>query len=76
MTARGTVIGAVLIRIVVLLAGTILMATDLEVGMRVHVDGVEVEVPGSALLSVAQFGSLLRESTATTLLQAIATVPA
>ncbi|REJ69378.1 MAG: DNA polymerase III subunit beta [Planctomycetota bacterium] len=40
----------------------ILMATDLEVGIRAVVPGVEVEVPGSALLPLSQFGPILRES--------------
>jgi DNA polymerase-3 subunit beta len=39
-----------------------LMATDLEVGIRYDVAGIEVEAPGAALLSVARFGSILRES--------------
>ena len=37
-------------------------ATDMEVGVRLNVAGVEVEKPGSAVLSVANFGSILRES--------------
>ena len=40
----------------------ILMATDLEVGIRYSVDGIEVESPGSAVLPVSRFGSILRES--------------
>ncbi|HEX3600627.1 MAG TPA: DNA polymerase III subunit beta, partial [Lacipirellulaceae bacterium] len=39
-----------------------LMATDLEVGIRYEVTGVEVDVPGAAVLPVARFGSILRES--------------
>lgn len=39
-----------------------LTATDLEVGIRVELDDQEVETPGNALLSVSQFGSILRES--------------
>lgn len=39
-----------------------LMATDLEVGIRYDVSGIEVEAPGAALLPVARFGSILRES--------------
>jgi DNA polymerase-3 subunit beta len=38
------------------------MATDLEVGMRYQVAGIEVEAPGAALLPVGRFGSILRES--------------
>lgn len=45
----------------------VLMATDLEVGIRIDIADLDVEVPGSALLSVAQFGSILRESSDTTL---------
>ena len=40
----------------------IVMATDLEVGVRVQVTGIEVEVPGSAILPIQRFGSILRES--------------
>jgi DNA polymerase-3 subunit beta len=39
-----------------------MMATDLEVGIRYEVTGVEVDVPGAAVLPVARFGSILRES--------------
>lgn len=39
-----------------------IMATDLEVGIRVELDGFQVESPGQAILPVAQFGSILRES--------------
>ncbi len=41
---------------------TILIATDMELGIRIAVDDVEVETPGSAVLPVARFGSLLREN--------------
>lgn len=41
----------------------VLLATDMEVGIRIEVSGLTTEVPGSALLSVLQFGSILREST-------------
>lgn len=40
-----------------------LMATDLEVGIRYNVAGVEVNSPGAAILSVGRFGSIVREST-------------
>ncbi len=40
---------------------TTLMATDTEVGIRQEVDGVDVAVPGSVVLPVARFGSILRE---------------
>ena len=39
-----------------------LMATDLEVGIRYEVAGIEVDAPGAAVLPVARFGSILRES--------------
>ncbi len=39
-----------------------LMATDMEIGIRLTVQGLEVEAPGIAVLPVASFGSILRES--------------
>jgi DNA polymerase III subunit beta len=42
--------------------GSILMATDLEVGIRHRVIGMKVEQPGSAILPTARFGSILRTS--------------
>jgi DNA polymerase-3 subunit beta len=39
-----------------------LMATDLEVGIRYDLGGVDVETPGAAVLPVGRFGSILRES--------------
>ncbi|MCA9151565.1 MAG: DNA polymerase III subunit beta [Planctomycetales bacterium] len=39
-----------------------LIATDMEVGIRIDVPDQQAEIPGSALLSVAQFGSILREA--------------
>jgi DNA polymerase III subunit beta len=42
--------------------GGVLLATDLEVGVRMNVQGIEVERPGAAVLPVARFGSILRES--------------
>ena len=45
-----------------------LIATDMEVGVRIEVPEQTADVPGSALLSVSQFGSILRESTDETLL--------
>jgi len=39
-----------------------LMATDTEVGIRVIVEGVSVEVPGNIVLPVDLFGNILRES--------------
>lgn len=42
---------------------TTLLATDMEVGVRIDVPGIQVEIPGSALLPVGRFGMILREST-------------
>lgn len=41
---------------------TVLMATDLEVGVRVEVPGFEVAAPGSVILPTGRFGAILRES--------------
>ena len=41
---------------------TILMATDMEVGIRIHVADVEVSSAGSAILPVGRMGSILREN--------------
>lgn len=43
--------------------GSILMATDLEVGIRHRVLGMKVERAGSAVLPTARFGSILRTGT-------------
>ncbi len=43
--------------------GATLMATDLEVGIRIAVPGIAVETPGSAVLPIARFGPILRECT-------------
>jgi DNA polymerase III subunit beta len=43
-------------------SGGMLLATDMEVGVRLAVPGLEIEKPGSVVLPVARFGSLLRES--------------
>lgn len=40
----------------------ILSATDMELGVRSELTGVTVEAPGSALVPVTRFGSILRES--------------
>jgi DNA polymerase-3 subunit beta len=45
----------------------LLMATDLEVGVRVEVEGITAEVGGSAVLPVQRFGNILRESSDETL---------
>jgi DNA polymerase-3 subunit beta len=42
--------------------GGVVLATDLEVGIRVEVPGIEAETPGSVVLPIARFGSILRES--------------
>jgi DNA polymerase-3 subunit beta len=42
--------------------GSVLMGTDLEVGIRHRVLGVKVERPGSVILPTAQVGSILRTS--------------
>jgi DNA polymerase-3 subunit beta len=47
--------------------GAALTATDLEVGIRHAVAGVDVEAAGSVVLPVARFGSILRESADQTL---------
>ena len=39
-----------------------LMATDLEVGIRIELVGFEVEAPGTAVLPIKRMGSILRES--------------
>ncbi|MCA9259647.1 MAG: DNA polymerase III subunit beta [Planctomycetales bacterium] len=41
----------------------VLSATDLEIGIRYVVSGVEVSTPGQALLPVTRFGAILREGT-------------
>jgi len=48
--------------------GGVLMGTDLEVGIRCRVSGIEVETPGTVILPVGRFGSILRESSDQTLL--------
>ncbi len=46
----------------------VLLATDLEIGIRVEVPGLEVETEGTALLPIGRFGSILRETTSETVL--------
>jgi DNA polymerase-3 subunit beta len=41
----------------------ILMGTDLEVGIRIEVEGITVDAPGSVVLPISRFLSILREST-------------
>ena len=43
--------------------GAILMATDLEVGIRHRVMGMKVDQPGAVILPTARVGSILRTST-------------
>jgi DNA polymerase-3 subunit beta len=43
-------------------SGAILLATDLEVGIRLQVPNIQAQVPGSAILPLGRFGSILRES--------------
>lgn len=50
------------IKLVASKTGTIFMATDLEVGVRLEVEGVDVQKEGSVLLPVANFGAILREN--------------
>lgn len=50
------------VRLDVTKSGALLMASDMEVGIRMEVLGIEVGVEGKALLPVARFGSILRES--------------
>ncbi len=41
---------------------TVLLATDLEISIRIDVGGMEVETPGAALLPIGRIGPILRES--------------
>lgn len=43
-------------------SSAIVLATDLEVGVRTTVSAVDVQVPGAVIFPVARFGSILRES--------------
>jgi DNA polymerase-3 subunit beta len=47
--------------------GAILLATDLEIGIRLQVPGIQVQTAGSAILPLGRFGSILRESSDATL---------
>ena len=40
-----------------------MLATDMEVAIRLEVPGIQVETPGNAVLPVGEFGSILRENT-------------
>ncbi|MBC8353500.1 MAG: DNA polymerase III subunit beta [Planctomycetes bacterium] len=50
------------IKLEVTTAMTTLMATDMEVGIRIEVGGIEVEQAGTILAPVSLLGSILRES--------------
>ena len=50
------------VKLEVTASGAMLMATDLEVGVRINVPGLEVDAPGNVILPVARFGNILRES--------------
>ncbi len=41
----------------------VLTATDMEIGIRIEVAGIDVQKAGDAILPVDRFGSILREST-------------
>jgi DNA polymerase-3 subunit beta len=43
--------------------GVTILATDLEIGIRMELVGFEVEAPGAVVLSIGRFGSILRECT-------------
>jgi DNA polymerase-3 subunit beta len=50
------------VKFVVTVEHATLLATDMETGVRIDVPGIEVQTPGSAVLPVGRFGSILRES--------------
>lgn len=41
---------------------SLLMATDMETGIRIAVEGIEIEAAGKALLNVGRVGQILKES--------------
>ena len=45
----------------------VLMATDMDIGIRIEVPEIQVEAAGSVVLPVKEFGSLLREAADETL---------
>ena len=51
------------LKLTVLEGSAVLMATDMDIGIRIEVPEIQVEAPGSVVLPVKEFGSLLREST-------------
>src|SRR4029078_9607605 len=42
--------------------GATFSATDMEVGVRIQIEGLDVDAAGSAILPLVQFGAILRES--------------
>jgi DNA polymerase-3 subunit beta len=50
------------IRLDVKKQGATLTATDMEVGVRVNLDGIEVDKEGAAILPLVNFGGILRET--------------
>jgi DNA polymerase-3 subunit beta len=42
--------------------GATMLGTDLEVGIRLEIAGLDVEVPGSVLLPIGRVGAIVRES--------------
>jgi DNA polymerase III subunit beta len=42
--------------------GATFSATDMEVGVRIQIDGLDVDAAGSAILPVVHFGAILREN--------------
>jgi DNA polymerase-3 subunit beta len=50
------------VRLEVTTETAVLMGTDLEVGIRTEVSGFDIETPGTVLLPISRFGSILRES--------------
>src|SRR6187401_73167 len=43
-------------------SGATFSATDMEVGARVTIEGLDVDAPGSTILPVMNFGAILREN--------------
>lgn len=42
--------------------GATFSATDMEVGARINIEGLDVDAPGSTILPVGNFGAILREN--------------
>ena len=45
----------------------VFVATDLEIGVRVNIPGIEIEAPGSVVLPAKRFGDIVKESSDETL---------